>query len=68
MDIGETGKAWIEALKQFHQDSNAQVLCPECKNGYLKFKDELWPDGLKKDRYLYCEECKSWNVATMHVD
>jgi hypothetical protein len=60
--------AWKDAVKQFHFNPNAQVFCPECKKSYLKIKDEIWPDGSKMDRYLYCEECKSWNVATISID
>jgi len=61
-------KERIDALKQFNNNPDAIVVCPDCKTRYLKSKDEVWPDSIKKDRYLYCGICKGSNVATMNIE
>ena len=59
---------WVVAAKILGHEPNRQVLCPDCKTGYLHTKDEMWPDGKKCDRYLVCDHCKAYNVMTFNID
>jgi hypothetical protein len=37
----DSSKEWIDALEQFNNNPDAVVVCPDCKTGYLKIKDEV---------------------------
>jgi len=59
---------WLKAAKILRADPDGQVLCPDCKKGFLHAKDEIWPNGEKCDRYLICDNCKAYNVITFNLD
>lgn len=63
MENSLTSKKWIEALKIFHEDAEAKVLCPECQAAFLKILDAEFIKGEGFERYMYCEGCGAKNIA-----
>jgi uncharacterized protein with PIN domain len=57
-------KDWLDAGKAIGQDKTVQVLCPECKTGFLQVKDEPIASWKKIDRYMICDRCGRHNVMT----
>jgi hypothetical protein len=58
-------QAWIDALKKLECDPAEKVSCPDCKEGTLEIRDVAIPSWKKVDRYLICNRCGSYNVATI---
>jgi hypothetical protein len=62
--INEKSRQWINALLQIETYPQAKVRCPECDTGFLFIKDVPVPQWNKMDRYLICDACGKYNVAT----
>ena len=62
--MNEKLKRWLDALKEFEINPNAKIICPECNKGILILKDEPIKNTNKIDRYIICDSCGKWNVAT----
>jgi hypothetical protein len=56
---------WIEAGKIMAVDPDADVLCPQNKDGKLIVFDT--EHGNHISRYLICVSCKSYNVLLLKV-
>jgi hypothetical protein len=62
--IDKKSRKWIDALLQFEKDPQAKVSCPECDTGFLFVKDVPISQWNKIDKYLICDSCGKYNVAT----
>ena len=63
--LNKTSRLWLEAAIKLAEEPSATINCPKCKIRFLKVKDEpieLWG---KVDRYIYCDNCKRYEVITM---
>ena len=59
-------RQWIAAANLLREDTNADVVCPECGIGHLHVRDELIPDWSSKiDRFMICDNCGKYNILTM---
>jgi len=61
-------KKWIELGIVLEKNPNAIVTCPNCGIGNIEVVDQIITGSNKIDRYLICNNCKSWNVITMSND
>lgn len=61
----ELSKKWIEIGLKLSENPTLKIKCPVCEKGYIEVVDKPIPSTNKKDRYLICNNCKSWNVITM---
>ena len=63
----EVRKKWVQALNILSENPSSKVLCPNCSNDYLIIKTVLVEEYNKKDMYLICPSCNSYNVATAFI-
>jgi uncharacterized protein with PIN domain len=57
-------RKWIDALLLFEKHPQAKIRCPECESGFLFVKDVAISQWNKIDKYLICDSCGKYNVAT----
>ncbi len=57
---------WAKAIIEFDSDPTAQIPCPKCSEGFLKWTDIFPDNALKhKERIISCPACGAWNAARM---
>ncbi len=56
-------QGWIEAANLFGGDSQAKMVCPECRQGSLRAEDIALPNGEIVEKRIYCDTCGAKNYV-----
>jgi len=55
--LDSRAKRWVDAVNFLRADSQAKVVCPDCKKGHLHVEEILSASGAVCERKIFCDVC-----------